>query len=63
MTASLSDRIQQSRLMVVEVDTVRGWLRLRGESDVWGSPHFDLAANRSGYRRPLPSLIDLARSR
>lgn len=25
----------------------------------WGSPHFDMAARRSGYWRPLPSLIEL----
>jgi hypothetical protein len=26
----------------------------------WGSPHFDMAARRSGYWRPLPSLVELS---
>jgi FdhE protein len=29
----------------------------------WGSPHLDLVAVRAGYRRPIPSLIQLVRSR
>lgn len=26
----------------------------------WGSPHFDMAARRSGYWRPVPSLMELS---
>lgn len=33
MTQSLTERIQQSRLMVVEVDKDKGRLRVRGEAD------------------------------
>jgi Protein involved in formate dehydrogenase formation len=29
----------------------------------WGSPHLDLVAVRAGYRRPIPSLVQLVRPR
>jgi hypothetical protein len=29
----------------------------------WASPHLDVVARRDGFRKPLPSLLDLARSR
>jgi len=34
MSQNLTDRLQTSRLTVVEVDPVRGHLRVRGEADV-----------------------------
>jgi formate dehydrogenase formation protein len=46
---------------IKELDRRVRWNGRSGLVEDWGSPHFDLVAMRSGYRRPIPSLIQLAR--
>jgi len=48
------------RRYIKELDRRVRWNGRSGLVEDWGSPHFDLAAMRSGYRRPLPPLIGLA---
>ncbi len=45
---------------VKELDRRVRWNGRSALVEDWGSPHLDLAARRSGYWRPLPSLLDLA---
>jgi hypothetical protein len=46
---------------IKELDRRVRWNGRSGLIEDWGSPHFDLVAMRSGYQRPIPSLIQLAR--
>jgi FdhE protein len=49
---------------VKELDRRVRWNGRSALVEDWGSPHLDLVAQRAGYWRPLPSLVDLtARAR
>jgi len=45
---------------IKELDRRVRWNGRSGLVEDWGSPHFDLAAMRSGFWRPIPPLIGLA---
>ncbi|MBI3634938.1 MAG: formate dehydrogenase accessory protein FdhE [Candidatus Rokubacteria bacterium] len=45
---------------VKEIDRRVRWNGGPALVEDWGSPHLDLIARRAGYRRPLPSLVELA---
>jgi Protein involved in formate dehydrogenase formation len=47
---------------VKELDRRVRWNAGAALIEDWGSPHLDLVAVRAGYWRPIPSLIQLARS-
>ena len=53
---------ESCRAYIKELDRRVRWNGRSGLVEDWGSPHFDLLAMHSGYRRPIPSLIQLARS-
>jgi hypothetical protein len=44
---------------IKELDRRVRWNGRSGLVEDWGSPHFDLVATRSGYRRAIPSLVQL----
>jgi formate dehydrogenase formation protein len=48
---------------VKELDRRARWNGGPALVEDWGSPHFDVAARRKGYWRPVPSLIELTRPR
>jgi FdhE protein len=45
---------------VKQVDRRQRWNARMAIVEDWGSPHLDLAARQAGYRRPLPTVLDLA---
>jgi hypothetical protein len=46
-----------------EVDRRLRWNAGSALIEDWGSPHLDLLAVRAGYRRPIPSLVQLVQPR
>jgi hypothetical protein len=52
----------ECRGYVKELDRRVRWNAGPSLVEDWGSPHLDLAAQRAGYWRPLPSLVQLAGS-
>ncbi len=52
---------KRCRGYIKELDRRVRWNGRSGLIEDWGSPHFDLVAMQSGYRRAIPSLIQLAR--
>ena len=48
---------------VKEIDRRSRWNAGPAIVEDWGTPHLDLIADRQGYWRPIPTLIQLARSR
>jgi FdhE protein len=52
---------KRCRGYIKELDRRVRWNGRSGLVEDWGSPHFDLVADRDGYWRPTPSLIQLAR--
>jgi len=50
------------RAYVKELDRRVRWNAGSALVEDWGSPHLDLVAERQGYWRPLPTLLQLARS-
>ena len=52
---------KQCRVYVKELDRRIRWNAGSALVEDWGSPHFDMVALREGYRRPIASLIQLAR--
>lgn len=53
---------RRCRGYIKELDRRVRWNGRSGLVEDWGSPHFDLVATRSGYARPIPSLIQLTPS-
>jgi hypothetical protein len=47
---------------IKEIDRRVRWNGRSALIEDWGSPHFDLVAMQSGYRRAIPSPIELART-
>jgi len=45
---------------VKEIDRRQRWNARAALVEDWGSPHLDLVARRAGYRRPLPTLVEVA---
>jgi Protein involved in formate dehydrogenase formation len=46
-----------------EIDRRLRWNAGSALIEDWGSPHLDLVAVRAGYRRPIPTLVQLVRPR
>ena len=43
-----------------EIDRRQRWNARSPLVEDWGSPHLDLVARRAGYRRAVPTLLEIA---